>query len=214
MGSDDTDTTFEDDLDLDDDTDADDDDFVLGGDDDGGDGAAAIKRQEKVKKAIDKERQQAQQREAALMGSLKEAWGADAMAQYPLADVAGIGLTGIDAAAKEKFLTEVKAQHEAREHALAQAGYVRLDGDGKPIERPEVADGGKPTPTVGSAIEAERQAAAGWGKPLTGTDAQHNVRAEQEREVMETMKQGPLAVAKLMVERGGQSFVDFASKRR
>ena len=132
MGSDDL-TTFEDDLELDDTDESDGEDDFTDLDLDDEKPAARQQTQAKVKQAFDKERQAAQKREAALMGSL-EAWAGEALAQFPLADVASIGLTGIDGAAKEKFLTEVKAQHEAREHALAEAGYVRLDGEGKPIE--------------------------------------------------------------------------------
>lgn len=201
MGSDDTTTTDDIDLDLDDDTDTDDLDLSLVDDDTDDRPAPRQQAQAKVKRVIEKERQQAQQREAALMGALKETWAADALTQYPLADVESIGLTGIDGAAKEKFLAEVKARHEVREHALAQAGYVRLDGEGKPVEPAPVADGSKPTPVVGSTVEAERQAAQSWGKPLSGTDVQVNTRAQAEKELMDSMKQGPKGVIDLMFKR-------------
>lgn len=199
MGRDDDMTMFEDDLeteDTDDDTEFQVDDFNDLDDD------TEVKErrqaQAKVKAKLDADRAKATQREAALMGSLKQAWASDALKDYPLADVDSIGLTGIDDAAKEKFLAEVKATHEAREHALAQAGYVRTDAEGNPIAppAPEVA-----APASGSQIELERQAAAGWGKPLTGTDVQPNERAQNERELLESMTQGPKAVIDLMFKK-------------
>lgn len=198
MGSDDTETMYEDDLELDDEDSGEVDFADLESDEEAKERQQA---QGKVAQKFEREKKAAAQREAALMGSLKEAWGADALKQYPLADVNSIGLTGIDAAAKEKFLAEVQAQHEAREHALAEAGYVRLDGEGKPIERPEPVDGGKPTPTVGSNVEAERMAAQSWGKPLSGTDVQPNERARAEQELMESMQGGPKAVIDLMFKK-------------
>lgn len=200
MGPDDNDLiTFEDDLeDTDEDEDGEMDFSDLNNDEETRERRAA---QGKVAQKFEREKAAAAQREAALMGSLKEAWGADALKEFPLADVGSIGLTGIDGAAKEKFLAEVKAQHEAREHALSEAGYVRLDNDGNPIERPEPVDGGKPTPTVGSNVEAERQAAQSWGKPLSGTDVQPNERARQEKELMDAMKGGPREVINLMFSR-------------
>jgi len=197
MGSD-TDTTFEDDIDIDAELDTDDD--VDTFDDLNDDGPkAAPKARSQIEQKLERERKAAQQREAVLMGGLKEAWAADALRDYPLADVNSIGLTGIDAAAKERFLAEVKATHEAREHALAEAGYVRLDADGKPLE--PVAPAAAEVSVSGSAIEQERQAAAGWGKPLTGTDVQPNERAQAEREVLESMKGGPREVIDLLFKK-------------
>ena len=212
MGSDETTT---DDIDLEDDIDLDDDVDTFNDLDETEPDERPAQRQQaqvKVKRVIEKERQQAQQREAALMGALKETWAADALAQYPLADVESIGLTGIDGEAKEKFLAEVKARHEVREHALAQAGYVRLDADGNPVEPVVVADGGQDAATVGSRVEAERQAAQSWGKPLSGTDVQHNERAVQEKELMDSMKSGPKAVIDLMFRRN-KGLTDFITKR-
>lgn len=199
MGSDDTTLDTDPDLDLDDDVDTDD--LPVDTFDDLDDDTEVKDRrqaQAKVAQKFEREKKAAAQREAALMDGLKSAWADDALKEFPLADVSAIGLTGIDADAKAKFLAEVKAQHEAREHALSEAGYVRLDGDGKPIERPEPA--AAPT-AAGSAIEAERQAAAGWGKPLTGTDVQQNERAMQEKELMDAMKGGPRDVINLMFKR-------------
>lgn len=199
MGRDDDMTMFEDDLeaeDTDDDTEFQVDDF--NDLDDETEVKERRQAQGKVKAKMDAEKAKAAQREAALMGSLKQAWASDALKEYPLADVDSIGLTGIDDAAKEKFLAEVKATHEAREHALAQAGYVRTDAEGNPIVPPaaEVTP-----PAAGSQIELEKQAAAGWGRPLTGTDVQTNERAANERELLESMNQGPRAVIDLMFKK-------------
>lgn len=213
MSDDDDLTTFEDDLgdDLGDDDGLDNVDDFADLDDDGSKPVARAKVSEKVKAKIDKANRDAAKREAALMGSLKEAWGAEALTNYPLADISSIGLTGIDTAAKEKFLTEMKAQHEAREHALAQAGYTRLDADGKPVEI-------KTDDTVvnagGSRIAAEQAAAgAAWGKPVSGSETHPTQTQMLEKELMDNMKQGPRAVIDLMFKRV-PGLSDFATRRR
>src|SRR5690349_16750256 len=101
MGSNDDDTTmYEDDLELGSDEDDDGDDFS---DLDGSEERERRTAQAKVAQKFEREKAAQAQREAALMGSLKEAWAADALRDFPLADINSIGLTGIDAAAKEKF---------------------------------------------------------------------------------------------------------------
>ena len=212
MSDDDDLTTFEDDLDGDDGDDGlDDVDDFADLDDDGAKPAARAKVSDKVKAKIDKTNRDAAKREAALMGSLKEAWGAEALHSYPLADFSSIGLTGIDGAAKEKFLTEVKAQHEAREHALAKAGYARLDADGKPVEIK--VDDPAPANPAGSRIAAEQvTAAAAWGKPVSGSETHPTQTQMLEKELMDSMKQGPRQVIDTMFKRV-PGLSDWATRR-
>ena len=213
MGTDDNMTTFEDDLDTEDteDDDTEDVDDFSDLDDDDAPAERRAKVSDKVKQKIDKANRDSAKREAALMGSLKEAWGAGALQQFPLADVSSIGLTGIDADAKAKFLTEVQAQHEAREHALAKAGYTRLDADGKPVEIK--VDDAPAAPAGGSKVAAEAAAAMAWGKPVSGSETHATQTQILEKELLDNMKQGPKAVIDLMFKRV-PGLLDFSTRRR
>lgn len=156
---------------------------------------------DKLRKKFEAEQRKAKEREGVLMGALKTSWGAEALAQYPLADLSAIGLTGINDEAKARFLDEVKAQHEAREAALAAAGYARVDSDGNPA----------PAAAAASAAQ-EVAAASAWGKPVAGTEAHPSQTQMLEKELMESMQRGPAEVIKTMFKRV-PGMVDFATRR-
>lgn len=148
----------------------------------------------KLEAQLKKEQEARAAEQAALVGALKGAWGSAAATEFPLANIEDIPLKGIDDKAKEEFLAEVKARHEAEEHRLAQAGYVRTDEEGKPII---------PTPAA-SPEDAERGRliAAGWSPPVGGSEAAPIGEEQQVRkEIVESMSGGPKAVLDTMFKR-------------
>lgn len=153
--------------------------------------ARSKESQEKVKSVIERERAKHEAETEQLITALKSSWSVDAVKEFPLANVEAIPLTGIDDAAREKFMTEVKARHEAEEARLAAAGYVRTDAEGKPI-----------VAAIEQAAEtADVEKAKEWGAPVGGSDSQPAPSAELQREILESARQGPRQVIDVLFGR-------------
>lgn len=117
--------------------------------------------------------------------------------KYPLADTSQIGLSGLNAEARTKYLADAEASHASELERLTKLGFVY---------NPEGAeDAGQ------AAKEAMLQAA--WGTPVSGGQA-----ATQDEKVMqaieETVKAGDtLGTIRNMVGPGGLGKFVFKGKR-
>jgi len=90
---------------------------------------------------------------AVALNAVKDAWADNAKAQFPLADFAGLGIKGVDAAAKAAFMAEAAASHEAKVKEFKDLGLVY-----------DPAAAGRNTDDVRDAALA-----AAWGVPVAGS---------------------------------------------